>query len=74
VQSAAFRYISDAITKEEALEMLKKNSAGKQDREAQVRELGCVLLLIVLLLQDWINFSLDTLHMSRPLGGWVKLF
>ncbi|KAF8068680.1 enolase C-terminal domain-like protein [Lyophyllum atratum] len=40
VQSAAFRYISDAITKEEALAMLKEKEAGKKEREAKVRELG----------------------------------
>lgn len=42
MNSAAFRYISDAITKEEALEMLKAKEAGKKEREANVRELGSV--------------------------------
>ncbi|KAJ7918391.1 enolase C-terminal domain-like protein [Mycena leptocephala] len=40
VNSAAFRYISDAITKEEALAMLKEKEAGKKEREEKVRELG----------------------------------
>lgn len=40
VSAAAFRYITDAITKEEALAMLKKNEAGKKEREAIVREQG----------------------------------
>jgi len=40
VKAAAWRYISDAITKEEAIEMLKAKEAGKKDREAKVRELG----------------------------------
>ncbi|KAJ3727182.1 enolase C-terminal domain-like protein [Lentinula guzmanii] len=40
VRSAAWRYISDAITKEEALEMLKKLESSKAEREAKVRELG----------------------------------
>jgi L-fuconate dehydratase len=40
VRSAAFRYISDAITKEEALAMLKAKEAGKKEREAKVVELG----------------------------------
>jgi len=40
VRSAAFRYISDAITKEEALAMLKEKEAGKKEREAKVQELG----------------------------------
>ncbi|KAL0570053.1 hypothetical protein V5O48_011908 [Marasmius crinis-equi] len=40
VRSAAWRYISDAITKEEALAMLKEKEAGKKEREALVREVG----------------------------------
>jgi len=40
VKAAAWRYVSDAITKEEAIEMLKAKEAGKKDREAKVRELG----------------------------------
>jgi hypothetical protein len=40
VRSAAFRYISDAITREEALAMLKAKEAGKKEREAKVVELG----------------------------------
>jgi L-fuconate dehydratase len=43
VRSAAWRYISDAITKEEALAMLKKKEAGKKEREVKVKELGYVL-------------------------------
>ena len=42
VRCVAFRYISDAITKEEALEILKSKETGKNEREANVRELGCV--------------------------------
>ncbi|CAL1699755.1 unnamed protein product [Somion occarium] len=40
VNSAAFRYISDAITKEEALVMLKAKESTKAEREAKVREVG----------------------------------
>ncbi|KIM37219.1 hypothetical protein M413DRAFT_448713 [Hebeloma cylindrosporum] len=40
VRSASFRYISDAITKEEALAMLKEKAAGKIEREKKVHELG----------------------------------
>ncbi|KAG8894565.1 hypothetical protein FRB99_001135, partial [Tulasnella sp. 403] len=40
VDSTAFRYITDVITKEEALVMLKSRDAGKAEREAKVRELG----------------------------------
>lgn len=45
VSATAFRYISDAITKEEALAMLKEKAATKAEREAKVRELGYVFLL-----------------------------
>ncbi|XP_035210947.1 mitochondrial enolase superfamily member 1-like [Stegodyphus dumicola] len=34
VNTIDFRYITDAITKEEALEMLRKNQKGKKEREA----------------------------------------
>ncbi|KII87803.1 hypothetical protein PLICRDRAFT_42306 [Plicaturopsis crispa FD-325 SS-3] len=40
VRSAAFRYITDAITKEEALALLKEKEAGKKDREQLVRNSG----------------------------------
>lgn len=40
MRSTAFRYISDAITKEEALAMLKAKEATKAEREARVREVG----------------------------------
>ena len=40
VKSTSFRYISDAITKEEALHMLKEQEAGKKAREQIVKELG----------------------------------
>ncbi|KAF7308271.1 MR-MLE domain-containing protein [Mycena chlorophos] len=40
VNAAAWRYISDAITKEEALAMIKEKAATKSEREALVREQG----------------------------------
>ncbi|KAK7680186.1 hypothetical protein QCA50_016695 [Cerrena zonata] len=40
VKSTAFRYISDAITKEEALSMLKAKESTKAEREANVRNVG----------------------------------
>jgi L-fuconate dehydratase len=40
VAATAFRYISDAITREEALALLKEKEAGKKEREEKVRELG----------------------------------
>lgn len=40
VSATAFRYITDAITREEALEMLKAKAATKAEREATVRKRG----------------------------------
>jgi L-fuconate dehydratase len=40
VRSTTFRYITDAITKEEALQLLKEKEAGKKEREAKVRAIG----------------------------------
>jgi L-fuconate dehydratase len=40
VDAMAWRYISDAITREEALEMFTKLAGTKAEREANVRELG----------------------------------
>jgi L-fuconate dehydratase len=40
VDATAFRYITDAITRDEAIALLKAKEAGKRDRETTVRELG----------------------------------
>ena len=40
VSATAFRYITDAITPEEALNMLKEKEATKAEREKHVREVG----------------------------------
>ncbi|KAG8999273.1 hypothetical protein FRB94_006258 [Tulasnella sp. JGI-2019a] len=40
VRSATFRYVTDVIKPEEALEMLRKLESTKGDREAHVREVG----------------------------------
>jgi len=40
VRATAFRYITDAITREEALQMLKEKEAGKKERETFVRQHG----------------------------------
>jgi len=40
VNATAFRYISDAITKDEALQLLKDKQAAKAEREANVRQVG----------------------------------
>ncbi|ESP05217.1 hypothetical protein LOTGIDRAFT_227879 [Lottia gigantea] len=40
VSTIDFRYISDALTKEEALSILKKQQSGKKDREKHIKEIG----------------------------------
>ncbi|RDX40772.1 enolase C-terminal domain-like protein [Lentinus brumalis] len=40
VDATAFRYITDALTREEALAMLKEKAATRAEREAKVREVG----------------------------------
>ena len=40
MRSTAFRYITDAVTPEEALRWLRERAAGKAEREANVRKLG----------------------------------
>jgi len=40
VKSATFRYITDAITPDEALAILKAKEARKKEREAIVRSQG----------------------------------
>lgn len=54
MRSAAWKYISDAITKEEALAMLKKNETSKGEREALVRDMGYVRFLNIFLLISFI--------------------
>jgi L-fuconate dehydratase len=46
VNATAFRYITDAITKEEALALLKEREASKKEREENVRKLGLVDLVV----------------------------
>ena len=43
MKSATFRYITDAITPDEALAILKVKEATKGQREATVRSQGCVV-------------------------------
>ena len=40
VDATAFRYITDAITRDEAVALLKAKEAGKKDRETTVKQLG----------------------------------
>lgn len=40
VQACSWRYISDAITKDEGIEMLKKKEAGKKARTEEVMKRG----------------------------------
>ncbi len=40
VNATAFKYITDAITKEEALDLLRKKEKGKREREEEVMRRG----------------------------------
>ncbi|KIJ61633.1 hypothetical protein HYDPIDRAFT_176981 [Hydnomerulius pinastri MD-312] len=40
VKATAFRYITDVLTREEALAMLKAKESGKREREAHIKEVG----------------------------------
>lgn len=40
ISTIDFRYITDVITKEEALEILKKAQEGKEDRQKKLLEVG----------------------------------
>lgn len=42
MDATAFRYITDVLTREEALAMLKAREGGKREREAYVKEVGYV--------------------------------
>ena len=54
-----FRYLSDAITKDEALALLTKNVAGRAEREAKVREHGypCYITSI-----GWLGYSSEKIR------------
>jgi hypothetical protein len=42
VRSTAWRYVSDALTREEALSILRAKEKGKAEREHIVRDVGLV--------------------------------
>jgi hypothetical protein len=74
VQSAAWRYITDALTKEEALVMLKAKEAGKSEREALVRRVGQVSkILIGWLCDDIPPFQLSCICNERRVVQYVHL-
>jgi len=72
VRSTTFRYITDAITKEEALQLLREKEAGKKEREAKVREIGFATHFSRKF-HIMIFFAItDIQHMLHPLDGWVR--
>ncbi|KAF8996855.1 hypothetical protein BDZ89DRAFT_1256711 [Hymenopellis radicata] len=54
VRSTAWQYITDVITREQALAMLKAKDATKKDREGKVRELG---YLAYITSAGWLGYS-----------------
>lgn len=59
--STAFRYITDALTPEEAIQMLKAKEASKAEREAKVREVGYVHFFLYTFWEIVQHPTLDTL-------------
>ena len=69
MKSASFRYISDAITKEEALVMLKEQEAGKKAREEKVKELGYIRIPSLLQDKSLICFPRYPAYVTS--AGWL---
>jgi hypothetical protein len=69
VKAMSWRYISDAITKDEALAMLKAKEATKKEREAEVKKRGYPAYTTSV---GWLGESptgfLGTMLMGRILG------
>ena len=59
VSCVDFRYITDAITREEALELLKKNESTKADREAEMLDKGFPAYTTS---AGWLGYSDDKLR------------
>ncbi|KAI8501118.1 Mitochondrial enolase super member 1 [Branchiostoma belcheri] len=67
-----FRYISDVLTKEEAVEMLKKNQEGKADREKEMLEKGYPAYITS---AGWLGYSEDEIRRRCREGlaqGWTR--
>lgn len=77
MNATTFRYITDALTPDEALEMLKAKEATKKVREEKVREVGSVVhsyFFSCLYMYSYIYFRmLDILPTSHQPAGWVCL-
>lgn len=57
MNATTFRYITDVITKDEALKMLKAKEATKKDREDQVRNVGSVVPSLLLFSSVYVSFQ-----------------
>ncbi|XP_078691349.1 mitochondrial enolase superfamily member 1-like [Branchiostoma floridae x Branchiostoma belcheri] len=67
-----FRYISDVLTKEEAVEMLKKNQESKADREKEMLEKGYPAYITS---AGWLGYSEDEIRRRCREGlaqGWTR--
>lgn len=72
VRSTTFRYITDVITKEEALQLLREKDAGRKERESKVREIGCAARFSCKS-HLMIFFAITGIqHMLHPLDGLVR--
>ncbi|KAG8195945.1 hypothetical protein JTE90_001176 [Oedothorax gibbosus] len=60
VSTIDFRYISDAITKEEAIAYLKKKESGKKERETELRNVGYPAYCTSV---GWIGYSDEKIKM-----------
>lgn len=70
VSCVDFRYITDAITPEEAVELLRRNEAGKEEREKEMREVGFPAYTTS---AGWLGYSDEKLrHLCREslAEGW----
>ncbi|KAF8438074.1 enolase C-terminal domain-like protein [Boletus edulis BED1] len=71
VNATAFRYITDALTREEALAMLKAKEGGKREREAYVKEVGYPAYITS---AGWLGYSDDKVaHLTKEAvqAGWT---
>ena len=68
VKATSFRYITDAITKEEALELLKRNEAGKKAREEEVIKRGYPAYTTSV---GWLGKPIQVLSMSELTVGYT---
>lgn len=76
MNATTFRYITDALTPDEALKMLKAKEATKKEREEKVREIGSVTLSLLLSPSIYV-FTRLFLYARYPAyvtsAGWMGL-